>query len=73
MKTIIQQDDCAPDALQFFDEEFNKIVGESRNDFMKTAKLYSNCYTSCYTKGDYELSISAEDPYWKLCALGNEA
>lgn len=75
MKTIIQQDDCAPDALQTFEEEFIKIVGENRNAFIKTAKHYTpdNGYTSYHTKGNYELSISADDPYWKLCALANEA
>lgn len=68
MKTIIQQDDCAPDALLTFDEKFIEIVGESRNAFIKTAKHYMpDNYTSYYTKSGYELSISADDPYWKLC------
>jgi hypothetical protein len=38
MKTILLQDDCAPDAMQTFEAEFKKITGESRNTFIKTSQ-----------------------------------
>jgi hypothetical protein len=68
MKTILLQDDCAPDAMQTFEAEFKKITGESRNTFIKTSRHCSldGKYTSYYIKGKYRLSISADDPYWKL-------
>ena len=68
MKTILQQDDCAPDAMQGFEKDFKEITGESRNTFMRTSRYCTidNGYTSHYIKGKYRLSISADDPYWKL-------
>ena len=68
MKTILLQDDCAPDALQTFEAEFEKIIGESKNTFVKTSRHIStdSGYTSYYIKGKYRLSISADDPYWRL-------
>ena len=68
MKIILQQDDCAPDALQTFETEFKKITGESRYDFVKSSRHCTddNGYTSYYFKDKYRLSISADDPYWKL-------
>ena len=73
MKIILYQDDCAPDSRQYFEKKFLELLGETMNSFLDTAEHHSpdNDYTNYYRKGNYELSISADDPYWKLCKLKN--
>jgi hypothetical protein len=69
MKTILTEDDAAPDAREFFERGFKKVMGETMSEFVKSARRVSpdNDYTtSYYIKGNHRLSISADDPYWKL-------
>lgn len=63
MKTILEQDDCAPDSLEYFDKKFKEITGENRYDFIKSSKYVNN---DSYFKDNYILSTSIDGPYWRL-------
>jgi hypothetical protein len=67
-KLILSQDDCAPDSLEVFNEEFEKLTGISRSEFIKKSNYVeeNRGITNSYIYGVHKLSISADDPYWKL-------
>lgn len=72
MKLLYQQDDCAPDAHEFFLKKFQKIVGISFPDW-KAGKTNCSSYddTVTYKDDTYLVTCSADDPYWKLFQLNS--
>lgn len=70
-KLIIEQDDCAasPDFLEAFNKELSKHIGcnYTIGDFQKDSdKPVIDKEESSYYCGNHLLTISADDPYWKL-------
>lgn len=63
-KTIIQQDECAPDSNQYFNEEFLKHFGVSLEKFLEGIVPLDLGDTLIYLKGDYK--ISNEIGFWKV-------
>ena len=65
---VLQQDNCAPDGLEYFDIRFQQIVGMSRHDFMAIAERSStdNDYFMEWSYNGYVLSINAGDQYFVL-------
>lgn len=67
-KTLTQQDDCAPDSLEYFDKRFEKILGCTRKEF-KNKSVYTSVddgYSHYWRFENYILEIHADDPYYKL-------
>ena len=54
-KTILQEDDCAPDAFEYFEEKFIKEVGMSVKDFKDKSKMTDCGDTFIYEFGNYKL------------------
>lgn len=67
-KILLQQDDCAPDSLKYFDIRFQQIVGMSRHDFMAVAERSSvdDDYFIEWSYNGYVLSINAGDQFFVL-------
>jgi len=66
-KTILVEDECAPDALEFFKKEFEEIVGESLKEFIESSdKSQGTEYSSVCIKGKYKLTHSADCPQYYL-------
>lgn len=67
-KVILQQDDCAPDSLEYFIEKFKELISISPSEFRHdaTKEEIDNGYQTDFYLGDYKLSICADDPYWSL-------
>ena len=63
---LLQEDDCAPDAREYFEKEMVKKFNLSMNDFMKKGEkhIYSTGIERIYQ--NYVLSFFAEDPFYLL-------
>ena len=68
---ILQQDDCAPDALDTFEEAFKTKFGFTFQDFKKKAKRESSDdeYMMTYTLNGIEASIEAGSPWWVVSKI----
>ena len=68
-KTLVCQDDCAPDSLEKFKMEFLNITGETLEQF-KDRSDFADDFTLTWTNKDgYRLSIAPDDPYYRLDLL----
>ena len=65
---VLQEDDCAPDAMETFSREFEKLVGCSIQEFKKTADRYllGGGVRIVRYLHPWKLSICADDPYYLL-------
>ena len=65
---ILQQDDCAPDALEFFLKDFEKMFSMTLQEFKKQAlrREVDDGYEIIYTRDDIEVTIEAGDPWYKV-------
>jgi hypothetical protein len=63
---ILTEDDCAPDAREFFDKDFLKMMGISRADFTKAAKDVSGVDSFEYRLGVYHLGLYFDHQHWTL-------
>lgn len=68
---ILQQNDCAPDSLEFFEKAFEKKYGFSFWDFKKKAERISeeDGYFIKFILGDIEATISADSPFWVVSEI----
>ncbi len=68
-KLLFQEDDCAPDARRVFKEQLSKEAGCNLTieDFQKDAnKVDGGSDRVDFYLGNHLLTISADDPYYKL-------
>jgi len=65
---LLQQDDCAPDALEYFIKDLKEKFDIDFNIFKDKSEVKSlECeYYTEYHYNGYFLEISADDPYYKL-------
>lgn len=67
-KYLIQQDDCAPDSLEYFNEQMKKITGLYVHEFQKKGKETTTEKDNfiSFSYENFILEIFPEDPFWKL-------
>lgn len=65
MTLLFQEDDCAPDAYEYFCKKFKAEVGMEFQEW-KIGKLIDDEYIISYENEMYLAEISESDPYWKL-------
>ena len=63
---IMQEDECAPDALETFNQDFEKIVGVPPNTFKRSSVLTEIGLCLVWEKTPWRLSLCADDPYYLL-------
>ena len=63
---IIQEDECAPDARETFNRDFEKIVGVSPGMFRRSSVLTKIGVCLVWEKVPWRLSLCADDPYYLL-------
>lgn len=68
---VLQEDECAPDALEYFQINFELMFNISFKEWLKKAeyKDIDDGYGSEYTLGDIEVSYYADAPYWVIYKL----
>lgn len=68
MSLILQQDDRAPDALEYFEREFIKLTGQSLTDFKDGAARIDTDEGEHieWCGGEFKLCVSADDPFYSL-------
>ena len=71
---ILQQDDCAPDALEFFLKDFEKMFSITLQEFKKQAVMREEDggYEIIHAKDDIEVTIEAGDPWYKVYRIERE-
>ena len=68
-----RQDDCAPDALEYFLKDFLRKVGMSFREWCKLATVthYDDGYYSQYVHGDVLVTIEAGDPFYSVYKISD--
>lgn len=65
MTLLFQEDDCAPDAYEYFCKKFKQEVGIEFQEW-KIGKLIDDEEIISYEDDKYLAEIRQDDPYWKL-------
>lgn len=67
-KHLLYEDDAAPDAREYFDKDLLEKYGFTRRDFFERGERRETDDGLCveYHLGEYILSFSGDDPYYKL-------
>ena len=64
---LLAQDDCAPDSLEYFIKEMQEKFGLSIKDFKEDGEEdLVNEILQEWRLGEYVLSFSGDDPYYRL-------
>lgn len=65
-EVVLSEDDCAPDAREYFNREFRQYSALDVATFKSLAQLKESDdgLTLSWVLGDVELSISADDPFY---------
>lgn len=68
MERILSQDECAPDALEYFKKDFLKLFEVDFEDWKKSAIKSSpdEGYTMIWDKGNIQVIYSADSPYYEV-------
>ena len=66
MTILLTQDDCAPDSKDAFYREFKELMGIAFPEWRKTAELIENNDTLTVETETHGVTMSIDDPYWKL-------
>jgi hypothetical protein len=59
---LLVEDECAPDALEYFDSQLFKLTGLTLQDFFKNGERIEFGYSLC----EYSLEYLSDEPYWRL-------
>ena len=64
---VLEEDECAPDAFEYFEKDFVLKTKISVDFFCKSAeaKVFTQ-RTNIWVRGDFMLEFSADDPVHKL-------
>ena len=67
-RLLAEEDDCAPDALEYFEQELVKHTSATIKGFKEVSNRRLNEFEDevSYVFLHFELTSSADDPYWKL-------
>lgn len=65
MTLLFQEDNCAPDAYEYFCKKFYQEVGIEFQEWKKGKRIDDEEIIS-YEDDKYLAEASADDPYWKL-------
>ena len=68
MNYLLMEDDCAPDAREYFDEKFFDIIGKTRREFENSCERVETDdeMMISWSDGKYLLEISADYPFYTL-------
>lgn len=59
---LLVEDECAPDAMEYFDSQLFKLTGLTLKDFFKNGERIE----FGYSLGEYSLEHLSDEPYWRL-------
>ena len=66
-ESILTEDDCAPDAREYFEKDFEKIVGTNLSEFQKNNPNSSNDSCTFIWENDvYRVEYHADYPFLEL-------
>ncbi len=65
-KIIISEDDCVPDAFEYFDKQMIKYTGMSTGEFKKAAVKVNFNMGYEWRYGKFTLSWFGDDPFYEL-------
>lgn len=67
-KVVLKQDDCAPDSMEFFEQEFQDMFSIEWKEWLRLSKKTENDndYVIERTDGEIIASCSADSPYWEI-------
>lgn len=71
-KYLIMEDDCAPDAREYFDKELLTLYGFTRKDFVERG-IYVESENGLHCEwwlGEYILEYDGDDPFYKFRRKG---
>jgi hypothetical protein len=63
---LLQEDECAPDSRVEFNRKLKLQTGSLIEDFMKKGLRAEQSHEIQYALGVWVISISLDDPFWKL-------
>jgi hypothetical protein len=66
VRELIQQDNCAPDAFESFEEEFVKITGMTVENFKSVATKKFKDDECCWYFAGFALYHSSDFPFYTL-------
>lgn len=69
MKILFQEDDCAPDALEYFEEKMQSLLHLSIKEFQNIAQAKSYDTGTDWSYEDKILRWCQEDPFYALFEL----
>jgi len=70
MPKLFQQDDCAPDSLEYFNYQLQEKTGMSISEFKATGtRADPDDMTIRHLNDIYYLDYCADDPYYELGTL----
>jgi hypothetical protein len=71
MKPILYEDDCAPDAREYFEKDLLKITHMNIREFIDTGSFEEkdNGMTLTWQNAEFILEYSGDDPYYRLYRL----
>lgn len=71
---LLVEDDCAPDAREYFDKEMQQLIGYSLADFKNKGEAFQDDdgYTVGYDLAAYTIEMSASDPHFHLRMKNND-
>ncbi len=62
---LLLEDDCAPDAREYFEKRLLEKFGLTMKDFFEKGEKIE----FGYKLGEYKLEYFPDDPYWRLSGL----
>ena len=68
-KYLLQEDDCAPDAREYFDKDMVRLTGMTTSEFQRHPDTVRGNDTEMHREevnGDFVLSYDGDDPCYKL-------
>ena len=65
---LLIEDDCAPDAYEYFNKDLEKITGHTKKEFIQGGLCVKEKggLGFSYQLHDYTIEWTQDDPYWKL-------
>ncbi len=63
---VLQQDDCAPDSMEYFEKQFLEMFKTTFTQFKIQAKKTTQEMGADYDKDNIHIEWSCEDPFYKV-------
>lgn len=65
-KKVLEEDECAPDAGEYFEKEMKEKYSLSFDDFKTVDSGDDSCIMKMAEDGKYKLEYWGDFPYWTL-------